>query len=152
MQYKQKKKSAFLAWINRMNRMGPTSPERSSILFILYIHVTSLVFLFVLAAAAKSPALAAQALKFEVASVKPASPIDPQKPMGGQVGRMKVDQARLDITGMHLADMICTAFRVKPYQVAGPSWHDLGPTGGPRFDAAATIPGGARGEIGKVSG
>jgi len=56
---------------------------------------------------------------------------------------MKVDPARVDIGIMPLADIICAAFKLKPYQVGGPSWRDLGPAGGPRFDIHATFPEGA---------
>jgi uncharacterized protein (TIGR03435 family) len=56
---------------------------------------------------------------------------------------MKVDAARVDIGNMPLADIICAAFKLRPYQVGGPSWRDLGPAGGPRFDIHATLPQGA---------
>jgi uncharacterized protein (TIGR03435 family) len=56
---------------------------------------------------------------------------------------MKVDAARVDIGNMPLADIICAAFKLKPYQVGGPGWRDLGPAGGPRFDIDATLPAGA---------
>jgi uncharacterized protein (TIGR03435 family) len=53
---------------------------------------------------------------------------------------MKVDAARVDIGNLPLADIICAAFKLKPYQVGGPGWRDLGPAGGPRFDIHATLP------------
>jgi uncharacterized protein (TIGR03435 family) len=56
---------------------------------------------------------------------------------------MKVDAARVDIGNMPLTDIICAAFKLKPYQVGGPGWRGLGPAGGPRFDIAATLPQGA---------
>jgi uncharacterized protein (TIGR03435 family) len=56
---------------------------------------------------------------------------------------MKVDAARVDIGNMPLADIICAAFKLKPYQVGGRSWRDLGPAGGPSFDIHATLPQGA---------
>lgn len=81
---------------------------------------------------------------FEVASIKPSPPLDMAKVRSGQqrIG-MKVDAARVDIGNMPLADIICAAFKLRPYQVGGPSWRDLGPAGGPRFDIHATLPQGA---------
>src|SRR5450432_3867435 len=70
-------------------------------------------------------------LQFEVASIKPAPPFNPAMMMSGQpmhIG-MKVDGARVDIGSMSLADLIRTAYRVKPYQVTGPDW-----MGAQRFD------------------
>ena len=98
-----------------------------------------------LATAALSPAQAVQpARTFDVASIKPSPPLDMAKVRLGQqrIG-MKVDAARVDIGNMPLADIICAAFKLRPYQVGGPSWRDLGPAGGPRFDIDATLPQGA---------
>ncbi len=76
---------------------------------------------------------------FEVASVKPAAPLDRSQMLSGQmhVG-MKIDAARVDIGGMSLADLIRVAYRVKPYQVSGPDW--MAPE---RFDVLAKMPEGA---------
>jgi len=81
---------------------------------------------------------------FEVASIRPSPPLDMAKLRSGQqrIG-MKVDAARVDIGNMPLADIICAAFKLQPYQVGGPGWRDLGPAGGPRFDIHATLPQGA---------
>jgi uncharacterized protein (TIGR03435 family) len=81
---------------------------------------------------------------FEVASVKSSPPLDPQKILSGQqrIG-MRMDAGRVEIDGLPLADIINTAFRVKGYQVTGPSW--LGSTmNSPRFDIHATLPAGAK--------
>lgn len=77
---------------------------------------------------------------FEVASVKPAGPLDPQKIMSGQqrIG-MQVDNARVDIGSLTLNDLVMIAFKVKPYQVSGPSWLSSG-MGAERFEIRAKIP------------
>lgn len=76
---------------------------------------------------------------FEVASVKPAAPLDRSQMRSGQmhVG-MKVDAARVDIGSMSLADLIRVAYRVKAYQVSGPDW-----MASERFDVLAKLPEGA---------
>jgi uncharacterized protein (TIGR03435 family) len=78
-------------------------------------------------------------LAFEVASIKPAGPIDPAMMMSGQarIG-MKVDGARVDIGSTSLTNLIGTAYGVKPYQITGPDW-----ISGERFDIMAKIPEGA---------
>lgn len=76
---------------------------------------------------------------FEVASVKPAGPLDPARIMSGQMRiGMNVNAARVDIGSMSLSELICIAFRVKPYQVSGPSW-----LGADRFSIQAKLPEGA---------
>jgi uncharacterized protein (TIGR03435 family) len=100
------------------------------------------VFLLTLTAAAfsQTPPASAQPLTFEVASVKQAPPLEPQK--FRQIG-MKVDAARVDISGMTLAALINIAFKTKPYQVSGPSWLTAGPWTANLFDIHATLPAGA---------
>jgi len=80
-----------------------------------------------------------QTASFEVASVKPAAPLDRGQILSGQmhVG-MKIDAARVDIGSMSLADLIRVAYRVKPYQVSGPDW-----MASERFDVLAKMPEGA---------
>ncbi len=75
---------------------------------------------------------------FEVASVKPAAPINPAQIASGKlhVG-MKIDAARVDIGFVSLADLIRTAYEVKPYQISGPDWMKT-----ERFDIVATLPAG----------
>src|ERR1041384_8680967 len=65
---------------------------------------------------AQTPALA-----FEVASIKPAGPINPARIAAGamRIG-MTIDAARVDIGFFSIADLIRTAYRVKTYQVSGP--------------------------------
>ena len=98
-----------------------------------------------LAAAIFCYAQAAQpARTFDVASIKPAAPLDVAKLMSGQLRRgMKVDAAHVDMTSMFLEDLIETAFKVKPHQLRGSAWRDISPSGGPRFDIHATLPPGA---------
>jgi uncharacterized protein (TIGR03435 family) len=84
-------------------------------------------------------ALMAQTPEFEVASVKPSPPIEPLKLMAGKMHLgMLVDAARVDIGGMSLAELIRTAYRVKPYQVIGPDWMKS-----ERYDVMAKMPEGA---------
>jgi uncharacterized protein (TIGR03435 family) len=80
-----------------------------------------------------------QTATFEVASVKPAAPLDRSQILSGQmhVG-MKIDLARVDIGSMSLADLIRVAYRVKPYQISGPDW-----MASERFDVLAKLPEGA---------
>jgi uncharacterized protein (TIGR03435 family) len=94
-------------------------------------------------AVAAATVSAQQLPTFEVASVKASPPFDSQKVVSGQqrIG-MRMDAGRVDIDGLPLADIINTAFRVKSYQVAAPSWLGAG-LNAPRFDIHATIPAGA---------
>ncbi len=93
----------------------------------------------VLAAGAAMGQTAAPGPAFEVASVKPAAPLDRSQILSGQMHiGMKIDAARVDIGGMSLADLIRVAYRVKPYQVSGPDWMTA-----ERFDVLAKMPEGA---------
>lgn len=93
----------------------------------------------VLAAGAAIGQTAAAGPAFEVASVKPAAPLDRSQMLSGQMHiGMKIDAARVDIGGMSLADLIRVAYRVKPYQVSGPDWMTA-----ERFDVLAKMPEGA---------
>ncbi|HUP04435.1 MAG TPA: TIGR03435 family protein [Bryobacteraceae bacterium] len=78
----------------------------------------------------------AAAPAFEVASIKPSPPLDPNAILSGKmhVG-MKTDAGRVDIGFLSLADLIRVAYRVKPYQISGPDWMS-----GQRFDIQAKIP------------
>jgi uncharacterized protein (TIGR03435 family) len=76
---------------------------------------------------------------FEVASIKPAGAPDPAKLMAGKMRiGMTIDQGRVDIGFFSLTDLIRTAYKVKPYQVTGPSWMTT-----ERFDIQAKLPEGA---------
>src|ERR1035441_5524115 len=88
-----------------------------------------------LAACAALGQTPAAAPAFEVASVKPAAPLDANLVMSGKmhVG-MRTDGARVDIGFLSLADLIRIAYRVKPYQISGPDW-----MASQRFDIQAKI-------------
>ncbi|MGA2274712.1 MAG: TIGR03435 family protein [Bryobacteraceae bacterium] len=79
---------------------------------------------------------------FEVATIKPANMPAVTDIMNGKahVG-MKTDAARVDIGFVSLNDLICTAYKVKSYQVSGPDW--MSGMGGQRFDVLAKMPEGA---------
>ena len=94
--------------------------------------------------AAIVPASAQPPAAFEVASVKLAAPLDPQKIMSGQMRiGMHVDPQRVEINSLSLADLINIAFKTKSYQVVGPAWLTAGPMNADRFDIRATLPAGA---------
>jgi uncharacterized protein (TIGR03435 family) len=81
-------------------------------------------------------------LEFEVASVKPAQPMESQAPGKLHIG-MQIDGARVDIGNMRLADLIPVAFKVKYYQVSGPDWLSADIMSAPRFDVMGKMPDGA---------
>jgi uncharacterized protein (TIGR03435 family) len=85
---------------------------------------------------------AAYGQTFEVASVKPAGPLDPQKMMSGQmrVGK-KVDKARVEYSSMSLDALLMEAYKIKSYQVVGPDW--ISGMSAPRFDIQAKMPEGS---------
>lgn len=82
---------------------------------------------------------------FEVATIKPAAPLDVAKLAASiQAGQMPnigvhVDGSRAQYTYVALRDLIALAWRVKPYQITGPDW--LAST---RFDIVGKIPAGAK--------
>ena len=89
-------------------------------------------------------ALAQTAPSFEVATIKPAAPLDRVKMAAAvQAGQMPkigphVDRARAEYTFMALRDLIALAYAVKPYQITGPDW-----LASQRFDIVAKLPEGA---------
>jgi len=92
-------------------------------------------------AAAQTPA--SPPLAFEVASIKPAGPLDPVAIQSGKMRMgMKVDGAIVDIGSFSLTDLIRTAYEVKDYQISGPEWLGSVMTA-QRFNVQATIPEGA---------
>jgi uncharacterized protein (TIGR03435 family) len=95
-------------------------------------------FLTAAAALAQPPA----PLTFDVASIKPAGPLDPIAIQSGKMRiGMKIDGAIVDIASFTLKDLIRTAYEVKDYQISGP---DLGTVmTAQRFNVQATIPEGA---------
>src|SRR5436309_4750684 len=88
-------------------------------------------------ACAQTPAAAP--LQFEVATIKPAPPLNPAAVQAGKMHiGMKVDAARVDIGYSSLADLIVAAYKVKAHQVVGPDWMKT-----ERFDILAKMPEGA---------
>src|SRR5260370_25151988 len=89
-------------------------------------------------------ALAQTVPTFEVATIKPAAPLDRMKIAAGiQAGQMPkigphVDRARAEYTYMALKDLIALAYKVKPYQITGPDW-----IANQRFDIVAKLHEGA---------
>jgi uncharacterized protein (TIGR03435 family) len=98
-------------------------------------------FFAVTAAFAQTPA--APPLAFEVASIKPAGPLDPVAIQSGKLRiGMKVDGAMVDIGSFSLRDLIRTAYEIKDYQITGPEWLGSVMTA-TRFNIQATLPEGA---------
>ena len=88
------------------------------------------------AAMAQAPAAKPQ---FEVATIKPAAPLNPAMVASGKlhVG-MNVDAARVDIGFLSLNDLILLAYKVKQHQLIAPDWAK-----NQRFDILAKMPEGA---------
>jgi uncharacterized protein (TIGR03435 family) len=101
------------------------------------------VALLLSAAAVRAQTPATPVLAFEVASIKPAGPLDPVAIQQGKLRiGMKVDGAICDIGSFSLRDLIRTAYEVKDYQISGADF--LGtPMGAQRFNIQATMPAGA---------
>jgi uncharacterized protein (TIGR03435 family) len=81
---------------------------------------------------------------FEVATIKPAAPLDMAKMQAamqsGQAPRVgaHVDGSRAEYIYLDLKSLIALAYQVKPYQVSAPDW-----VGTTRFDILAKMPDGA---------
>ena len=80
---------------------------------------------------------------FEVATVKPAAPVDMAKVNAeARAGKMpkfvNIDGAQASYSYIPLKALIAIAYRVNVYQIAGPAWLDK-----ERFDIVAKIPDGA---------
>jgi len=86
-----------------------------------------------------APFAFAQSPTFEVASIKPARPIQEQALSGKMHIGMKIDGARVDIGAMSLNDLLWTAFKVKSFQITGPDFLKS-----ERFDVIAKLPEGAK--------
>jgi len=89
---------------------------------------------------------AGEPLSFEVASIKPAAPMQPGRMMmGSKGGPGSADPGHLTYTNLSVKNMLVNAFGVKPYQISGPAWLDT-----ERFDVVAKVPQGATKEQVKV--
>lgn len=77
---------------------------------------------------------------FEVATIKTAEPLNLQAMAAGQVPHlgMNVQGTRVDIGYMSMSDLIVTAYKTKPNQIAGPDWLKT-----ERFNILAKMPDGA---------
>ena len=79
---------------------------------------------------------------FEVAAIKPAPPLNLNRAAiaAGQFPHIgiNVQGSRVDIGYLSLADLLMTAFKVKPSQISGPEWMKA-----ERFDILAKMPDGA---------
>jgi uncharacterized protein (TIGR03435 family) len=98
------------------------------------ISIGSLLLTAILGAQTATPKL-----EFEVASIKPAGPLQPANIVAGKLRiGMTIDGARVDIGMLSLMELIPMAYHVKNYQVSGPDW-----LGQNRFDILAKMPDGA---------
>ncbi len=81
----------------------------------------------------------AQTVSFEVASVKPAERLIPQRILTGEqhIGR-RLDKARVEYSSVTLSNLIGEAYDLKAYQLSGPDFLN-----GPRFNIQAKMPDGA---------
>jgi uncharacterized protein (TIGR03435 family) len=75
---------------------------------------------------------------FEVASIKPAPPLDAMLASGRIHLGAKIDDAIVDIGGFSLLALIGAAYSLQPDQISGPDWMDSA-----RFDIMAKMPAGA---------
>jgi uncharacterized protein (TIGR03435 family) len=74
---------------------------------------------------------------FEVASIKPAGPFSLEKMTSGKMHTGSIKGSEADFQFVSLTDLITYAYRVKPYQIAGPVW-----IGDGRWDVRAKLPDG----------
>lgn len=79
------------------------------------------------------------AQSFEVASIKPAAPMQSGRIMIGMRGGPGTDDpGQMTFTNASIEDLILSAYDVKSYQVTGPNWLETA-----RFDVNAKVPAGA---------
>jgi uncharacterized protein (TIGR03435 family) len=97
-------------------------------------HVCGFLLLAAGAVFAQTPAK----LEFEVASIRPAGPIEAMAASGKFHVGMHIDGARVDIGSMALVDLIQIAYKTKRYQISGTD-----SLGTQRFDIIAKLPEGA---------
>jgi len=114
----------------------PATPSRLALLLTLASLTAASA-----AAQTAAPAKGAATPHFEVASIKPAVPLQ-QQINSGNVQRLLTQQvitdARIDLNTVPLAYLIAMAYRIKPYQLIAPDW-----TNSERYDVQATLPPGA---------
>jgi uncharacterized protein (TIGR03435 family) len=78
---------------------------------------------------------------FDVASVRPAAPIQQQIASGQLRVGATITDGRVDLRSVSLADLVAMAYRIKPFQLSGPEWIRT-----ERYDLQATLPPGANKE------
>jgi uncharacterized protein (TIGR03435 family) len=89
-------------------------------------------------------ALAQTKPSFEVATIKPAQPMDPAKMVaalqsGGKMPiGVSIDSGRAEYLYLDLKTLLTYAYGVKPYQITGPDWMST-----TRFDIVAKMPAGS---------
>src|SRR5262249_54621612 len=59
---------------------------------------------------------------FEVASIRPAPPFSLDKMLSGQIHVGSIKGSEADFQFVSLMDLLVYAYRVKTYQIAGPTW------------------------------
>jgi uncharacterized protein (TIGR03435 family) len=103
------------------------------------MKIMASVGVFLIAAGCAIAQTPAASPSFEVATIKAAAAPNPGQIAQGKVHiGLRIDAARVDIGFFSIADLIRTAYEVKPYQVSGPDW-----ISSERFDILATMPEGA---------
>ena len=112
---------------------------KNPVLNLFYAILTGVIAFAQPPVAKPDPAPPAKAWVFEVATIKPAAPMNPAAFASGKlhVG-MTVNGNRVDIGFLSLNELIPLAYRVKAYQVSGPSWMK-----DQRFDILGEMPPGA---------
>jgi len=107
----------------------------------IVVRILTAAVLAASATLAQTPAPAT--LAFDVASIKPAGPLDPMAIAQGKVHvGMKIDGAMCDIGSFSLRDLIRTAYKVKDFEISG--MDSIGNAmSAQRFDIRATLPEGA---------
>jgi uncharacterized protein (TIGR03435 family) len=102
--------------------------------------VTGLTASVVLFAGVLSAQTPAAPLTFEVATIKPAPPLDMTKIAGGQMPHigMNIDGSQVDIGFLTLQQLLCVAYKIKPHQLEAPDW-----TKEQHWDILAKMPAGA---------
>jgi uncharacterized protein (TIGR03435 family) len=86
------------------------------------------------------------AQSFEVASIKPAAPMQGGRIMiGSRGGPGTDDPGQMTFNNASIADLILSAYDVKSYQVTGPNWLET-----VRFDMIAKVPSGATKEESRI--
>jgi uncharacterized protein (TIGR03435 family) len=94
-----------------------------------FLFATAAAFLPIFAAAQTAPSH----LEFEVASIRPAAPLDASVKIG-----MHIDGSQVRFTDLSVRDFMRLAWQIKDYQVVGPDW-----IAAVRWDITAKLPAGA---------